>query len=120
MVGCAFTGRESNPLDRLEKFQSYMFPPFQDLSCRKLGSWEAQVLDLARINKAPIAVEAVERIDALFVIENGVTPQECACVRNESSRPLVIALESWLREQRARVSKNSSRKRANAFQRLKL
>jgi hypothetical protein len=35
--------------------------------------------DLARINKAPIATEAVQRIDALFAIErevNGVTPQE--------------------------------------------
>ena len=66
--------------------------------------------DLARINKAPIAIEAVERIDALFAIEreiNGVTPQERVCVRKERSRPLVIALESWLREQRARVSKNS-------------
>ena len=34
--------------------------------------------DLARINQAPIAAEAVERIDALFAIEreiNGVTPQ---------------------------------------------
>ena len=34
--------------------------------------------DLARISKAPIAAEAVERIDALFAIEreiNGVTPQ---------------------------------------------
>src|SRR5207247_5780108 len=66
--------------------------------------------DLARINKAPIAVEAVERIDALFAIEreiNGVTPQERVRVRHERSRPLVIELESWLREQRARVSKNS-------------
>jgi hypothetical protein len=28
-------------------------------------------------------------------------------VRTELSRPLVVALESWLRKQRARVSKNS-------------
>ena len=66
--------------------------------------------DLARINKAPIAAEAVERIDALFAIEreiNGVTPQERVRVRHERSRPLVIELETWLREQRARVSKNS-------------
>src|SRR5213082_3793992 len=66
--------------------------------------------DLARINKAPIAIEAVERIDALFATErefNGMTPQERVRVRNERSRPLVIKLESWLREQRARVSKNS-------------
>ena len=62
--------------------------------------------DLARINKAPIASEAVARIDALFAVEreiNGLAPQQ----RAARSRPLVIELESWLREQRARVSKNS-------------
>ena len=66
--------------------------------------------DLARINQAPIAAEAVERIDALFAIEreiNGVTPQERVRVRNERSRPRVIALEIWLREERGCVSKNS-------------
>ena len=66
--------------------------------------------DLARINQAPIAAEAVERIDALFAIEreiNGMTPQERVRIRNERSRPRVIALEIWLREQRGRVSKNS-------------
>ena len=63
--------------------------------------------DLARLDKAPIAMEAVARIDALFTIEreiNGLTPQERLRVRNERSRPLVVALEAWLREQRARVS----------------
>lgn len=66
--------------------------------------------DLARINKAPIAAEAVKRFDALFAIEreiNGVTAQERVRVRHERSRSLVVELESWLREQRARVSKNS-------------
>jgi transposase len=66
--------------------------------------------DLARINKAPIALEAVERIDEQFAIEreiNGMLPQQRVRVRHERSRPLVLALETWLREQRARVSKNS-------------
>jgi len=66
--------------------------------------------DLARINKAPIACEAVERIDALFAIEreiNGLALQPRLGVRSERSRPLVLALESWLRGQRAKVSKNS-------------
>ena len=66
--------------------------------------------DLARINKAPIASEAVARIDALFAIEreiNGLAPQERVWVRKERSRPLIFELESWLCEQRARVSKNS-------------
>jgi transposase len=66
--------------------------------------------DLARLAKAPIAIAAVERIDALFAVEreiNGLTPQERLRVRNERSRPLVVALETWLREQRARVSGQS-------------
>jgi transposase len=49
--------------------------------------------DLAQINKAPIAIEAVERIDTLFAIEreiNGRTPQDRVRVRHERSRPLVI------------------------------
>jgi transposase len=65
--------------------------------------------DLARINQAPIASEAVTRIDALFAIEreiNGLAPPQRMGVRTERSRPLVTALESWLREQRAKVSKN--------------
>lgn len=66
--------------------------------------------DLARINQAPIAAEAVTRFDALFSIEreiNGMTPQERVRVRQERSRALAAELEGWLREQRARVSKNS-------------
>jgi hypothetical protein len=49
-----------------------------------------------RSAKAPIAIEAVKRIDAPFVIEryiNGMTPQERVRVRNERSRPLVLELE---------------------------
>jgi transposase len=63
--------------------------------------------DLARINKAPIAIEAVERIDALFAIEreiNGKPPYERMRERNERSRPLIVALETWLREQRRKLS----------------
>jgi transposase len=66
--------------------------------------------DLARLSKAPIAIAAVERIDALFAIEreiNGLVPSERLCQRQERSRPLVVELENWLREQRSRVSKNS-------------
>jgi hypothetical protein len=46
----------------------------------------------------------------LFAIEReikGLTPQERVRARNDRSRPLVIALESWLREQRSGISKNS-------------
>ena len=73
--------------------------------------------DIARIDKAPIAIEAVKRIDALFEIErdiNGKPPPERKRVRNERSRPLVVALEIWLRAQRAKLSASS--KTAQAIQ----
>jgi transposase len=66
--------------------------------------------DLARLSQAPIASEAIARIDALFAIEreiNGLAPPQRVGVRTERSRLLVVALETWLREQRTRVSKNS-------------
>jgi transposase len=73
---------------------------------------------LARLDKAPIAIEAVERIDALFAIEreiNGLTSQERLAVRHERSRPLVTALERWLREQRAKLSRQSKAAKAIAY-----
>jgi transposase len=82
--------------------------PIIEAACWAHG--RRKFFDLARINKAPIAAEAVERIDALFAIEreiNGMTPQERVRGRQERSRPLVVALQAWLREQRARVSNNS-------------
>src|SRR5580700_9523744 len=69
----------------------------------------------SRCNKAPIAIEAVERIDALFAIEreiNGAAPQERVRVRNERSRPLVGALKTWLRERRAKLSGKSETAKA--------
>src|SRR5262245_14792350 len=63
--------------------------------------------DLARINKAPIAIDAVARIDALFAIEreiNRAAADERKRMRQERSRPLVAALEFWLREQRRKLS----------------
>ena len=101
--------------------------PIVEVACWAHG--RRKFFDLARINKAPIAEEAVARIDALFAIEreiNGLTPQARVDARHERGRPLVVALEAWLREQRARVSKNSetgkaidySLKRWPAFTRL--
>jgi transposase len=54
----------------------------------------------------------------LFAIEhaiNGLTPRERLRARNELSRPLVVALEAWLREQRARVSRQSKIGQAMAY-----
>jgi len=82
--------------------------PIIEAACWALA--RRKFFDLARINKAPIASEAVVRIDALFAIEreiNSLAQQQRVGMRTERSRPLVVALESWLREQRIRVSTNS-------------
>jgi transposase len=74
--------------------------------------------DVARLNKAPIAMEAVKRIDALFEIErdiNGKPPPERQRVRNEHSRPLVAELKMWLQAQRAKLSAHSEIAKAIAY-----
>src|SRR5712672_1849550 len=74
--------------------------------------------DLARLNKAPIAIEAVARIDTLFAIErdiNGLPPEERRKVRHERSRPRVEALGVWLREQHARLSPHGKVAKAIAY-----
>ena len=74
--------------------------------------------ELARLDKAPIAIEAVKRIDALFAIEreiNGIAQQERLRVRSEQSRPLVLALDIWLRKQRAKLSGQSKVAKAIAY-----
>jgi transposase len=74
--------------------------------------------DLARLNKAPIAIEAVARIDMLFAIErdiNGLSPDERRKVRQERSRPRVEALGVWLRQQHARLSPHGKVAKAIAY-----
>jgi transposase len=63
--------------------------------------------ELAAIKKAPIAIEAVRRMDELFAIErdiNGSTAKTRLAVRQERSCPLVEDLGAWLREERAKLS----------------
>jgi transposase len=66
-----------------------------------------KLFDLAQLSQAPIAVEAVRRIDALFAIErdiNGATAEMRRAVRQERTKPLVDALHAWLNQQRAKLS----------------
>ena len=65
---------------------------------------------------SPVALEAVRRIDRLFDVErgiNGLVGRERLRVRKEQSAPLVTALEAWLREERARLSRSASVAEAN-------
>ena len=69
-----------------------------------------KLFDLARLSKAPIAIEAVGRIDALLAVErdiNGTPPEQRLAARAKRSRSLIAELENWLRQQRARLSAKS-------------
>jgi transposase len=59
---------------------------------------------------APLAVEAVKRIDAIFDNEreiNGRSIAERLAVRRAQVAPLVTELEAWMRAQRAKLSRHS-------------
>ncbi len=57
----------------------------------------------------PVALEAVQKLDALFEIErsiNGLSPTERLAVRREQSAPLMEDLDRWLQAQLAKLSRN--------------
>ena len=65
---------------------------------------------LADVAKAPLALEAVRRIDALFDVEralNGVPEDQRLALRKEHAAPLVGELEAWMRGERARLSRHN-------------
>jgi transposase len=79
--------------------------PMIEAACWAHG--RRKFFELAELRKAPLAIEAVKRIDAILAIEreiNGLAAEARAAVRAERSRPLVDSLESWLREHRGRLS----------------
>ena len=60
---------------------------------------------------SPMALEAVKRIDAIFDVErdiNGASAEERLRARTEISAPLVFALETWLRTERSKLSRQAA------------
>ena len=66
--------------------------------------------DLMEAHHSPIATEAVERIAALYRIEDDVRgrpPDERQQLRNLRSRPLIECMRQWLEDSLAKLSKKS-------------
>jgi len=66
--------------------------------------------ELAVSGPAPIASEALERIAGLYAVEKDVrgrSPEERRAVRSLRSRPLIAALEPWLRVKLGLISQKS-------------
>jgi transposase len=65
---------------------------------------------LADVAKAPLALEAVRRIDAIFDAEralNGVAEDQRLALRKEHAAPVVRELEAWMRSERGRLSRHN-------------
>jgi transposase len=82
------------------------------------GCWahgRRKLFVLADVGKAPVAIEAVRRIDVVFAIEreiNGVPAAQRLAVRRDRITPLVSELEQWMRTERGRLSRHNEIARA--------
>jgi transposase len=71
--------------------------------------------DLYEAHKSAVAKEALERIAALYAIEEeirGRSAEERRAVRNERSKPLLESLKKWFEETLGKLSKKSDTTRA--------
>ena len=77
------------------------------------GCWahgRRKLFDLAEVARAPLAAEAVRRIDAIFDAErtiNGLPADQRLTVRQKHVAPLVADLETWMRAARGRMSRHA-------------
>jgi transposase len=82
------------------------------------GCWShgrRKLFDLAQLARAPLAAEAVRRIDAIFDAErtiNGLPIAQRLAVRQSHVAPLVTELESWMRATRGKMSRHADVGRA--------
>jgi len=82
--------------------------PITEAACWSHGRRKFFVL--ADVDKSPLAAEAVRRIDLIFAIEreiNGISAEERLVARKTRVAPLVGELESWMRAERARLSRHA-------------
>jgi transposase len=83
--------------------------PITEAACWSHG--RRHFFEQADLRKAPLAVEAVQRIDAIFAIErtiNGQPAGDRLVVRERETKPLVADLEKWMRAERARLSRHAA------------
>ena len=83
--------------------------PITEAACWAHG--RRKLFELAEVARAPLAIEAVRRIDAIFDVEraiNGLPAEQRLAVRQQHIAPLVAELEAWMRESRARLSRHDA------------
>src|SRR5712692_8705006 len=87
--------------------------PIIEASCWAHG--RRKFFELADLRKAPLSLEAVRRMDAIFAIEreiNGMAADRRLAVRQERVKPQVCELKSWMETERGRLSRHSATAKA--------
>jgi transposase len=82
--------------------------PITEAGCWAHG--RRKLFDLAQFARAPLAAEAVRRIDAIFDVErsiNGLPAEQRLAVRQKDVAPLVAELEVWMRAARSKMSRHA-------------
>jgi transposase len=82
--------------------------PITEAACWAHG--RRKLFVLADIGKAPLAIEAVHRIDAIFDVEreiNGLAADRRRAARQVRVAPLVDRLETWMRAERGKLSRHA-------------
>jgi transposase len=82
--------------------------PITEAACWAHG--RRKLFELAELSRAPLAIEAVRRIDAIFDAEraiNGLPAAARLAVRQQHIAPLVTELETWMRESRGKLSRHN-------------
>ncbi len=94
-------------------FGDLYHPARMPAAVTEAGCWShgrRKLFDLAQLARAPLAVEAVQRIDAIFDAErciNGLPADQRLAVRQTQVAPLVAELEAWMRTARAKTSRHA-------------
>jgi transposase len=87
--------------------------PITEAACWAHG--RRKLFVLADVAKAPLAIEAVRRIDAIFDVErdiNGLAAEQRCAIRQVRVAPVVSALELWMRAERGKLSRHNDVARA--------
>jgi hypothetical protein len=99
--------------DAYAGFNELYHPARQPGPILEAGCWShgrRKLFVLADVAKAPLAIEAVRRIDAIFDVEraiNGLSANQRQALRQVRAAPLVASLETWMRGERGKLSRHA-------------
>jgi hypothetical protein len=76
----------------------------------ELADIASKAREQKRITISPIAFEAVQKFDAIFMLErsiNGLSPEQRVAARRKDIAPLVNDLIEWMKRERAKLSRHN-------------